>query len=100
MTARIPGPVRLSRPATTRRTDTAALKATVRDVLGLDDSHTVVIQQLACVEPGCPPVETVLAVLSATDPPRRWTIHKPTADVTDDDIRAALTQPHTHGEPQ
>ncbi|MCW6004442.1 hypothetical protein K1W54_07570 [Micromonospora sp. CPCC 205371] len=100
MTDRISGPVRLSRPATTRRTDTAALKAAVRDVLSLDDSDTVVIQQLACAEPGCPPVETVVAVLSATEAPRRWTIHKPTADVTGDDIRVTLTQPHTHGEPQ
>jgi hypothetical protein len=92
MTDRRPGPVRLTsmRSAATGA-DTVALKAAVRQLLGLDDRHTVVVQQLACAEPGCPPVETVVAVLAAGEEPRRWTLHKPLSTVTPSDIRAALT---------
>ncbi|WP_462203678.1 metal ABC transporter permease [Frankia sp. CcWB3] len=79
------------RPDGTGRANAAALKAVVRDMLLLDDSHTVVIQQLACAEPGCPPVETVIAVLSAGAPTRRWTLHQPMAELTAESVRAALS---------
>jgi hypothetical protein len=92
MTGRRPGLVRLnSTSAAGAGVDTVALKEAVREMLRLGDRHTVMVQQLACAEPGCPPVETVVAVLAAGDPPRRWTIHKPLSDVTADDIRTALT---------
>lgn len=92
MTARRPSPVRLTpNRAASTGAGTAALKSVVRQVLGLDDRHTVVVQQLACAEPGCPPVETVVAVLAAGEEPRRWTLHKPLSTVTADDIRAVLT---------
>jgi hypothetical protein len=87
---------RLVRPAgqprAADRADTGALKAVVRDTLHLDADHTIVVQQLACAEPGCPPVETVIAVLSATAPAQRWTLHQPLSDLTADALRAALTQ--------
>jgi hypothetical protein len=80
------------RPWATGRTDTAALKTVVRDTLQLRADHTIVIQQLACAEPGCPPVETVIAVLTEGEPARRWTLHQPLSDLTPDNLRAALTQ--------
>jgi hypothetical protein len=79
-------------PATAVRADTAALKAVVRDTLQLGAEHTVVIQQLACAEPGCPPVETVIAVLSATGAARRWTLHQPLADLSAGALRSALIE--------
>ncbi|MGK5530436.1 hypothetical protein [Streptomyces sp. URMC 129] len=68
----------------------SALKQTVRHLLGLDDDTAVVIQQLACAEPGCPPLETVIAVLPPGGPARRWTLHRPVEQVTDDDVRTLL----------
>jgi hypothetical protein len=85
---------RLVRPCAQPATasgDTTALKAVVRDALHLDAEHTVVIQQLTCAEPGCPPVETVIAVLSADAAARRWTLHQPLTDITADAIRTVLT---------
>lgn len=88
--------IRLVRPAgqptAGARSDTAALKAVVRDTLQLGAEHTVVIQQLDCAEPGCPPVETVVAVLSAGVPARRWTLHQPLTDLTAEAVRTALTE--------
>ncbi|MBC3191844.1 hypothetical protein H7X46_12300 [Pseudonocardia sp. C8] len=53
----------------------------VRTTLELPDEAAVTVSQLACREPGCPPVETVIAVLGPDG--RRWTIHRPLADVDD-----------------
>lgn len=64
------------------------LKDVVRRELGLDAETTVLIQQLACAEPGCPPVETVVAVLAATR--RSWKFANATTDVTPSDVRDAL----------
>lgn len=66
------------------------LKEHVRTLLDLDEDTAVVIRQLACTEPGCPPLETVVAVLPMSGPPRRWTLHQPTDEITGDDLKAAL----------
>jgi hypothetical protein len=49
-----------------------------------------VIRQLACTESGCPPVETVVAVLPMGGEARRWTLHRALEQVTEDDLRTLL----------
>ncbi|MER5663455.1 hypothetical protein [Streptomyces mirabilis] len=66
------------------------LKETVRALLGLDDDTAVMIRQLACTEPGCPPLETVVAVLPMDGEARRWTLHRPADQITEDDLRTVL----------
>jgi hypothetical protein len=65
-----------------------SLKDVVRSTLALDPGEAIVVQQLACVEPGCPPVETVVAVLGAFQ--RSWKFATPTADVTPALLRDTL----------
>ena len=72
------------------------LKETVRTLLGLDDDTAVMVRQLACAEPGCPPLETVVAVLPMEGQARRWTLHQPADLITEDDLRAALLTPERH----
>lgn len=48
----------------------------------------VVVSELRCHEEGCPPLETVIAVLQAGVPPRRHTIHLPLAEVTREAVLA------------
>ncbi|MFI6468987.1 hypothetical protein ACIBL5_01770 [Streptomyces sp. NPDC050516] len=62
----------------------------MRRLLALDEDTAVMIRQLACTEPGCPPLETVVAVLPMAGPARRWTLHRPAGQVTEGDLRAAL----------
>jgi hypothetical protein len=57
----------------------AALKQQARDVLTLGDHDSVLIHELCCAEPGCPPVESVVAVLSTDGSTRRWHVHRPQA---------------------
>ncbi|WP_210577144.1 hypothetical protein [Streptomyces sp. GESEQ-4] len=66
------------------------LKETLRTLLDLDEDTAVVIRQLTCTEPGCPPLETVVAVLPMNGPARRWTLHQPPDEITEDGLRAVL----------
>lgn len=59
------------------------------------DDVVVMVTELACSEPGCPPVETVIALMYPGKP-RQFKLHKPTREVTADDIRQALTIPDAH----
>lgn len=76
------------------------LKETVPRLLGLDEDTAVMIRQLACTEPGCPPLETVVAVLPMDGPARRWTLHRPAVQITEDDLRAALLTTAHEGAPE
>ncbi|WP_370103126.1 hypothetical protein [Streptacidiphilus sp. MAP12-20] len=71
------------------------MKAQARRQLGLDEQDIVVIRQLDCSEPGCPPVETVVAVLAVDSTSRRWALHHPVADITPDLLAEALAAPPT-----
>ena len=58
--------------------------------LGEDDS--VMVTELRCTEPGCPPLETVIALMTAGGPARQHKVHKPMADVTEEDVRALASR--------
>lgn len=65
-----------------------ALKNLVRTVLELGDDVPVLVQQLECRESGCAPVETVIVEMGP--PPRTWKFAKPVADLSADEVHAAL----------
>jgi hypothetical protein len=77
----------------------SALKDVVRSVYGLGVDAPVLVQQLACAEPGCAPLETVVA---AFGPPRRsWRFPEPTVDVSPSELRAAIVdypEGHRHAD--
>jgi hypothetical protein len=75
-------------PARGRRAGEIA--ALVRSTLRLEEVVAVTVQQVRCREPGCPPVETVIAVFGA--PPRRWTIHRPLAEIDDATVTDLLAR--------
>ncbi|MEY9834877.1 hypothetical protein [Streptacidiphilus sp. EB103A] len=70
-----------------------ALKDHVRHLLTLDEEDIVLIRQLACSEPGCPPLETVVAILPPDGTMRRWTLHHRVDDITPDLLATALALP-------
>lgn len=80
-------------------TDRAAARRQLKDLatrlLDVAEGEVVMVTELACLEPGCPPVETVLAVLG-TRPARQLKIHKAIPDVTEADVIAALASNHRH----
>lgn len=66
------------------------LKAWVYKALALDAAVPVSISQLKCTEPGCPPLETVIAVM--TQPPQTYKIHRPATEIEQADIANVLTR--------
>ncbi len=77
-------------PPSNRRNpaDTARVKALVDELVDAADV-TVLVTELECTEPGCPPIETVIALLRAGENVQ-YRIHKPVAEVTVYDVRSAL----------
>jgi hypothetical protein len=73
-----------------------ALKAAARTLFEAGDDDAVVVNELSCTEPGCPPIETVVALLRAGCEPRQVKVHKPAVEVTEDDLRHAMLHGHAH----
>jgi hypothetical protein len=73
-----------------------ALKATARTLFEAGEDDAVVVNEVQCSEPGCPPIETVVALLRAGCEPRQVKVHKPAVEVTEDDIRHAMLHQHAH----
>jgi hypothetical protein len=62
------------------------VKAWVLDATGLDRVTYVVIAELQCTDPGCPPLETVIALMTDPGGPLKRSIHKPLVELTEGDI--------------
>jgi len=67
------------------------LKTWIYQLLEIDPEIPVSISQLRCTEPDCPPIETVIAVM--TSPAQQYKIHKPIAEIEYTDI-SQMSQPH------
>ena len=65
------------------------LKNWAYETLALDQDVPISISQLKCTEPGCAPLETVIAVMS--QPPQTYKIHRPATEIERDDVIQALT---------
>ena len=48
-----------------------ALKASVAALVAIGPDDTVMASELRCTEPGCPPLETVVAVLRSGEAPKQ-----------------------------
>ena len=68
---------------------TLQIQSWVRDSLSLDDEIVVIVSELRCSEPGCPPLETMIAVLDGPGQRRLFKIHKAIAEITLADIGSA-----------
>lgn len=68
----------------------ARLKLETRALLALPDDVAVSVTELACRDPACPDLETVVAIISAGNKPRLARIHKTIPEVTTADLTAAL----------
>ncbi len=64
----------------------------------LPEDSPVLVAEVACVVPGCPPIETVVAFWTADDTRHHFKIFKPVREVVSDDLpyawlKAALAVP-------
>lgn len=66
------------------------LKAQIANLLQLDAETTISINQLQCKEPGCPPIETAIIIL--TQPTQQYKIHKALGDINAADLVKAVQE--------
>ena len=70
--------------------NTANVKRWVLELFVLSNDTTVMVTELRCSEPGCPPLETVIAILSESGN-RHYKLHKSVEAVAEDDVRDLVT---------
>ncbi|MDF5721417.1 MAG: hypothetical protein PUP91_13250 [Rhizonema sp. PD37] len=63
---------------------TKQVKEWIYQALKIDESIPISLSQLQCTEPGCPPIETVIAVMR--NPIQQYKVHKPIAEIEFTDI--------------
>ena len=81
----------------TRSAAIRAIKQMARGIFDAAEDDVIVVSELKCSEPGCPPLETVVVLLKAGAQPRQIKLHKAAVDVNEDDLRIALrTTTHDH----
>ena len=62
------------------------IKRTLIDVLQLPEDAIVTISQLACREEDCAPLETVIGLLSPSEPQLQYKVHKAVDEIVPDDL--------------
>ncbi|KAI9134764.1 hypothetical protein [Acaryochloris sp. CCMEE 5410] len=62
------------------------LKAWVYEAFAIPADIPVSISQLACHKPGCPPIETVIAIM--THPPQQYKLHQAVHEIAQQDVDA------------
>jgi hypothetical protein len=58
----------------------AEVKEWAVEIFRLDADASVMVTELRCAEPGCPPLETIIAILDQPGQPRQFKIHKAIAE--------------------
>ena len=73
-------------PRSPNRQRVRHIKEALRVALSLPDGTTVTVTELACLEEGCPPIETVVGLLRPDAPPLQHKLHKTTDTLDAEDL--------------
>ncbi len=73
-------------------TQALALKRWTREALGLGEDAVITISELACSDPGCPLVETAVAIFDDRGT-RQWKFTRPKVALTQAMLRQTLKTP-------
>lgn len=77
------------------------VKSWAAEAFQVTEDTTIMVTELRCSEPGCPPLETVIALLHSDTGTRQYKIHKALQELTRADVMAlTCTQDkeETHGQ--
>ena len=62
------------------------LKIIISEKYNIPENSTLSIAELACHEPNCPPIETIITERNQNGKVRNWRIAKPINDIQETDI--------------
>ncbi|MCF3649302.1 hypothetical protein [Synoicihabitans lomoniglobus] len=74
---------------------TQAIKRWTAEILDLGDDDVVTVMESACVDPGCPLVESTIAVFGADGSTRRWKLTRQRYAIVRFIVEQALAQSPT-----
>jgi hypothetical protein len=57
-----------------------------RERFKLPDDAAIMVTEVTCALPGCPPLETVVAFWTASDTRHHFKVFKPVAEMVEDDL--------------
>ena len=63
------------------------LKIIISEKYNIPENSTLSIAELACHEPNCPPIETIITERNENGKVRNWRIAKPINDIQETDIK-------------
>jgi nitrate reductase delta subunit len=66
------------------------LRAWTRERFALPPDAPIMVAEVTCAVPGCPPLETVVAFWTGTDTRHHFKVFKPLAEVLADDLPPAF----------
>lgn len=69
------------------------IKQWTRQNLEFPDDAPIVIKEVPCVKPGCPPIETAIMVFLKGEPPRLYKIQKVINEITFDNVYDLIENP-------
>lgn len=72
------------------------IKTWARKALQLSDETTVMVTELECREPGCPPIETVIAVLEGPGKIKQYKVHKAAVEIGHSDVVGVIVGKEPH----
>ena len=78
--------LRSMKKAPAHREALARVREWTRERFGLPEEASILVAELACRLPGCPPLETVVAFWTEDDRRHQFKLFKPVRDVVDDDL--------------
>jgi hypothetical protein len=78
------------RPSREKLAAVKRVKAWTRARFSLDDDVAILVAEIACGLPGCPPLETVVTFWTAPDRRHAFKVFKATLDVCEDDLPPAF----------
>ena len=70
----------------------ARVKAWAMAILGGSADTTVAVNEIVCLDPGCPGTETVILMMQPGRKTRAAKVGKPIDEVTEDDVAEALAR--------
>ena len=66
----------------------ARVREWARELWGLREEDSVVVSELRCSEPGCPPLETVVLIAASDRPTFQHKLHLAASDMRREDLQA------------
>jgi nitrate reductase delta subunit len=81
--------LRVSRKSPEHREALARVREWTRERFKLAEAATILVTEIACGLPGCPPLETVVAFWSEDAKRHHFKIFKPVRDIVMDDLPLA-----------